>query len=131
MTTNQNPSLRLATSIAPVRIILLIEGAAIALTCAALYGQIGGSWLLFAALLLVPDVAMLGYLAGPRIGAMVYNLAHSYAMPLALAGVALRTDSQITLMLALIWGAHIGMDRALGYGLKYPSGFKDTHLSKV
>lgn len=84
----------------------------------------------FAALFLAPDVAFLGYLAGPRVGAAAYNTTHSTLGPLALAaiGVLYAPDA---MPLALIWLAHIGFDRALGYGLKYGSAFADTHLGRV
>jgi hypothetical protein len=87
-----------------------------------------GSWLLFAVLFLAPDLSMLGFLAGAKVGATAYNLAHNYILPLALAGVATLTDHREALPYALIWIAHIGLDRALGYGLKYSSGFGHTHL---
>jgi hypothetical protein len=70
-----------------------------------------------------------GYLGGPRVGAAVYNLVHSYAAPLAATLLLLLTGSPLTL--PLIWFAHIGFDRALGYGLKYPSSFHDTHLGRI
>ena len=74
---------------------------------------------------------MLAYLIGPRAGAFVYNLAHTYALalPLALAGFFL--GSALASTLALIWVAHIGLDRMLGYGLKYQSSFGDTHLGRI
>lgn len=130
MTLNHTQS-RQPLALHPLRYVLQWEGAGVAVACGVIYGQNGGSWLLFAALLLVPDIVMLGYLAGPRMGAAVYNLGHSYSGPLTLAAIGAATDTQITLLIALIWGAHIGMDRALGYGLKYASGFKDTHLGRV
>ena len=79
----------------------------------------------------MPDLSMVGYLAGPRIGSVVYNLAHIYLWPLALIALASFTSSTLIMQLALIWSAHIGMDRMLGYGLKYPTAFKDTHLQRL
>jgi hypothetical protein len=105
---------------------LLLFGAAIAL-----YVDGGFSGLAFALLILTPDLAMLGYLAGPRAGAIAYDIAHFEALPLALGAVGVLADSSVAVQLALIWLAHIGIDRALGYGLKYESGFKDTHLQRV
>lgn len=78
-----------------------------------------------------PDIGMLGYLAGTRVGAAVYNAFHTYPAPGVLAAVGLLTDRPLAVALALIWFAHIGMDRLFGYGLKYPTHFKDTHLSHV
>ncbi len=93
------------------------------------YHYVGGNWLLFAVLFLVPDVSMMGYIASPRIGARIYNLGHTYSAPalLALVGVVMATP--VLHALALIWAAHIGFDRLLGYGLKHPSAFHATHLS--
>jgi Domain of unknown function (DUF4260) len=82
-------------------------------------------------LLLAPDLAMLAYLAGPRAGALVYNLAHTYALALPLALAGFFVGSAVASALALIWIAHIGLDRMLGYGLKYASGFGDTHLGHI
>ena len=86
---------------------------------------------LFAALLLSPDLAMIAYLRGPRNGAISYNLAHLKILPLALGSIGLLTGSTLELQLALIWFAHIGMDRAAGYGLKLETGFSDTTFGKI
>jgi hypothetical protein len=115
----------------PVRAILRLEGAAAFATAAALYVHAGFSWPMFALLFLAPDLAMLGYLIGPRLGAGAYNAAHTYALALPLALAGFLAGEQAVLALALIWIAHIGIDRALGYGLKYPTGFGDTHLGRV
>jgi hypothetical protein len=94
-----------------------------------LYAHQGGSWLLFAALFFVPDVSFAGYVAGPRVGATIYNVAHSYVGPLVLALTMLGAGMGLTI--AVIWAAHIGFDRALGFGLKYPTAFADTHLGRI
>ncbi len=114
-----------------VRATLRLEGAAALAAAAALYAHAGFSWPLFAALFLAPDLAMLGYLVGPRLGAGAYNVAHTYALalPLALAGLFMGRPAVVAV--ALTWVAHIGFDRALGYGLKYSSGFGDTHLGRI
>ena len=112
-------------------VLLRAEGAALLLTSVMLYWVSGGSWLLFALLLLVPDLSMLGYLAGPRVGATVYNVFHAYPLPAALGAFGLLGGSPLALAVALVWFAHIGMDRLVGYGLKYPTEFKDTHLGRV
>ena len=84
------------------------------------------------ALFLAPDLAMLAYFAGPRAGALAYNLAHSaaFALALTLAGFFCR-PADLAVTVGLIWIAHIGIDRALGYGLKYPTSFDDTHLGRI
>jgi len=112
-----------------VRRLLRTEGAAAATVVILLYGRAGHSWLMFALLFLVPDLSMLGYLAGARAGALVYNVVHTYTGPLALAAVLLLTGGP--LVIPFVWLAHIGLDRALGYGLKYPTAFQDTHLGRI
>ena len=111
--------------------LLRVEGATVLAGSALLYWLGGGTWWLFALLLLAPDASMLGYLGGPRIGASVYNAFHSYPLPAVLAAFGLLGGSPLAVSLALVWFAHIGMDRALGYGLKYPTAFGDTHLGRV
>ncbi len=113
------------------RLLMRAEGGALLTASLVLYSLYRGSWVLFALLLLTPDLSMLGYLAGATTGAATYNLFHNYVLPAALGGYALLGDSSWVLSLALIWLAHIGMDRLVGYGLKYPTGFKDTHLNRV
>jgi hypothetical protein len=92
------------------------------------YQAIHASWLLFVVLLLVPDLSMLGYLRGARLGTICYNLVHTLIGPFLLIAYAYLTRSLWVLPYALIWTAHIGLDRVLGFGLKYPTGFRDTHL---
>lgn len=115
-----------------VRWMLRLEGLALFLLAAGLYAAAGGPWWLFLLLFLAPDLAFLAYLAGPRIGAGVYNAAHSLIGPLAFgaAGFYLAAAPPL-LWVALIWLAHTGIDRALGFGLKYASGFADTHLGRI
>jgi len=111
------------------RILRRIEGLALGVGATLLYSKLGASWWIFAALFLVPDVAMLGYLGGARLGARLYNVAHTYVSALSLAGIGLAVGSDAVIAAAVIWAAHIGFDRALGYGLKYETGFNHTHLS--
>ncbi|MDR3751969.1 MAG: DUF4260 domain-containing protein [Terracidiphilus sp.] len=112
----------------PVLFILRLEGLAIAAVSAVLYARTGASWWLFAALWLAPDLSMLGYVAGPCWGARTYNAIHAYVTPATLAVSALLLHQSGLLPFALVWVNHIGVDRLLGYGLKYPAGFKWTHL---
>lgn len=114
-----------------VRTLLRLEGLALALACAVFYSYFEGSWWMFAILLLAPDLSFLGYLAGPRIGAAVYNAAHAAIVPMLLGVVGMVVPSALAMHLALIWSAHIGIDRALGYGLKYDGGFSFTHLGRI
>jgi hypothetical protein len=116
--------------IAPVVTWLRLEGLAVALLSILLYAHTGASWWLFTGWL-VPDISFVVYLAGPRWGAAGYNTVHSYVLPAILAGVALFLHPAAPLMpIALIWFNHIGVDRTLGYGLKYPTGFGFTHLKR-
>ena len=112
-------------------VMLRAEGAAMLAGSVLLYWLSGGSWWLFGLLLLAPDVSMLGYLAGRGVGAAVYNVFHSYPLPAVLGGIGLLAGAPLAVAVALVWFAHIGMDRMLGYGLKYDTGFKDTHLGRV
>jgi hypothetical protein len=82
-------------------------------------------------LFLVPDLSFAAYLAGPRTGAIVYNAAHSYLLPVALMTAGFALPEPLILSIAMIWLAHIGIDRALGYGLKYEAGFGFTHLGRI
>ena len=111
--------------------LLRVEGIALLALSVLLYWVNGGSWLLFGALLFAPDLSMLGYLAGPKVGAVIYNAFHTYAMPAVVGALGMIFASPLALAVALIWFAHIGVDRILGYGLKYPTSFKDTHLERV
>lgn len=112
-------------------LLLRVEGAMLLVATTAFYWREDNSWLLFAIAFFLPDLSMLGYTARPRTGATVYNLAHTSVLPLVLVLGGVVADQPLVTALALIWLAHIGFDRLLGYGLKYPEGFKETHLSRV
>ena len=114
-----------------VAVLLRIEGAAALVAALALYGHADFSWPLFALLFLAPDLAMLAYLAGPRLGAAGYNLVHTYTVALALTLAGFFGAMPAATAGGLILIAHIGFDRALGFGLKYASGFGDTHLHRA
>jgi hypothetical protein len=105
---------------------------AVAAVTAVLFARTGVSWWLFAALWLVPDLSMLGYLGGPCRGARTYNAYHNYVGPAAMGVCAFLLHAPALLLaIALIWANHIGVDRFLGYGLKYGDGFGFTHLGRV
>ena len=114
-----------------VNILLRLEGLTLFLGMILLYAVWGGSWLSFAVLFLVPDLSFLAYLADAKTGAVVYNAAHSYLAPVALMTSGFAIGDPLTLSIAMIWLAHIGIDRALGYGLKYAEGFGYTHLGRI
>ena len=106
------------------------EAGALLALAVALYARSGESWPLFAALFLAPDLGMLGYLAGPRVGAATYNAVHAAVLPVALAAYGLFTGNGTATAVATIWLAHIAFDRLMGYGFKLPSAFGDTHLGR-
>ena len=110
---------------------LRLEGAALLVGATWGFALTDASWGLYALLLFVPDVSMAGYLRGPRVGAHVYNAAHTTLGPAALAAVASAAGWTLGVPVALVWAAHIGLDRMLGYGLKRPEGFHHTHLGPV
>jgi hypothetical protein len=111
--------------------LLRLEGLGLMGAALAAYSQMGGDWGLFAWLFLVPDLAMLGYLAGPAFGAAAYNAAHTTLLPLVLGAFGVLGAAPLAVSIALIWLAHVGFDRAMGYGLKYASGFGHTHLGRA
>lgn len=111
---------------------LRLEGLAAFGVAATVYAHLGLGWWWFVALFLAPDLSMLGYLGGTRAGALAYNLAHTYVGALLLVALAAATWPHRALAAAgLIWCAHIGLDRALGYGLKSRDDFGLTHLGRV
>ena len=113
------------------RVLLHAEGAVVATAAVAVYFHVGYPWWLLVALALAPDLSMLGYLAGTRTGAVSYDALHTYALPVALATAGWIAGAELAVQVGLIWIVHIGVDRTLGYGLKYPTDFRDTHLQRV
>lgn len=111
-------------------VLLRSEGVALLAMATVLYGRYGRSWWLFLALLPVPDLDLLGLLWSKRVGAVTYDLTHTYVPPAVLGLVGVLTRSGLAVALALVWFAHIGMDRGLGLGLQYPDGSGCTHLRK-
>jgi len=114
-----------------VRTLLRLEGLTLFAGMTLLYGFWGGPWWVYAVLFLAPDISFLGYLAGPKVGAIAYNAVHSYIVPMALMTAGFGFAPPLLLTVAMIWLAHIGFDRALGYGLKYSAGFGFTHLGRI
>ena len=114
-----------------VRWWLRLEGAAAFAAGLVLYGWLGGPWLLAIPFLLLPDLSAVGYLRGPRVGAFTYNLIHNWAIGLGVLGLGVAADSTPLLIAGAVLVAHTGMDRAVGYGLKLPTSFHDTHLGRM
>jgi hypothetical protein len=111
--------------------LLRVEETALLFGAVALYWQMHFSWVLFAVLFLAPDLFMVGYLANPRVGAAVYNLGHVVAVPLVVFALGWWLGRRGWMAVGIIWFSHIALDRLLGFGLKYPGAFKDTHLQHV
>lgn len=112
-----------------IKTYLKLEGFAVFALSVYVYFALGFGWAAFLFLLLVPDVSMLGYLKDSKTGATIYNAGHTYLVPGLLGAIGYGLDANALLAASLIWIAHIGMDRMLGYGLKRFTGFKDTHLT--
>jgi hypothetical protein len=114
-----------------VALLLRAEHVAIFAAGVIAYVALGGSWLLLLPVLLAIDLSMVGYLAGPRLGAITYNAAHNLVVALAVLGIGWWTGIGWLQLLGFLWVGHVGMDRSLGYGLKLPSDFRDTHLGRI
>lgn len=114
-----------------VDLLIRLEWLAVLIMAVAAYWSGGYAWWIFALLILAPDLTMIGYLAGPYIGAITYNVVHTVIAPLALAALGLWFGLDWALQIAIILLAHIAIDRALGYGLKLSTGFKDTHMGRI
>jgi hypothetical protein len=110
---------------------LRIEGLAALGAGVALYLGQGGQLLLLVPLLLAVDVSMAGYAVNPRAGAFAYNLAHNWALGLVVLGIGAQLASTPLLLAGAVLVGHVGMDRVAGYGLKYPTAFRDTHLGRI
>lgn len=114
-----------------MKTLLRLEHSALAAAALVAYQLSGGNWWLFAALILLPDISMAGYLVNPRVGAWCYNAAHTWIAPVALWLVSVALEWPLLTQIAIILAAHIAIDRTLGYGLKHESGFQDTHLGRI
>lgn len=111
--------------------LLRLEGLAVLALALFAYGRLEFSWLIFFLLLLWPDVAIVAYALNKNVGTAVYNLLHTYTLPIILLMASVIFSWSFGIQFAVIWFAHIGMDRLFGYGLKYSSDFKDTHLTRL
>ena len=131
--TTAHPTSHARLDVAPpsTRTWLRLEGVAAFVAGLAIFGVAGGSWLLALPLLLVPDLSMVGYVGGPRLGAFTYNLFHTWAMGLVVLGLGVWSGIDAVVLAGAILIAHVGMDRAAGYGLKLPTSFHDTHLGRI
>lgn len=110
---------------------LRAEGLAAFVAGLAMYVAVGGDWLLLVPLILVPDLSMIGYLRGPTVGAFTYNLVHNWAVGILVLGLGAWLAVVPLVLAGAVLIAHVGMDRAAGYGLKSATSFKDTHLGRI
>lgn len=110
-------------------VFLRVEGLIVLIVALFAYFQLNGPLWILIVFALAPDISMLGYLVSNRIGSLSYNMVHTYAVPLSIGVVGYWAELSLILLITLIWIGHIGVDRFVGYGLIYQSGFKDTHLS--
>lgn len=113
-----------------LRLLLRLEGFSMALVGMAGAWICSATWWEVAVVALAPDLSMAGYILGPKYGAWTYNAAHTYVLPLLLVAFGWLIESAL-LPIACIWLVHIGVDRALGYGLKSATGFSITHLGQI
>jgi Domain of unknown function (DUF4260) len=112
-------------------LLLRLEEACLLTVAVLAYAHFHFSWVLFAVLFLAPDLFMVGYLANPRVGSALYNFGHTLVVPIALFAAAYGMHWRAGMAVGVIWAAHIAFDRLLGYGLKYPVRFQDTHLQHL
>ena len=113
------------------RMFLILESIVIFIGALLIYLFLSGNWIIFLVLLFAPDIFIVGYLKNSRIGSIIYNIGHIYVWSIILIVIGILIDLNLLILFSLIWIAHISMDRAMGYGLKYPSDFKDTHMQKI
>lgn len=114
-----------------VKILLRLEGLAILLVSVYFFSVVSGNWIAFVILFLLPDLALLAYLKDNRFGSTFYNLVHNYMTVLVVVAIGYLIGNDVVISVGLVLSSHIGLDRLVGYGLKYPIGSKTTHLQKV
>lgn len=113
------------------KVLLQAEGLLVFMVALLMYRELDASWWLFVLLFLIPDLSIIGYVSNAALGAATYNIVHTYALPIVLYAGGFVTERSWWMVIAIIWAAHIGFDRVLGYGLKYATAFRDTHCGRV
>ncbi|HDX9627408.1 TPA: DUF4260 domain-containing protein [Bacillus cereus] len=111
--------------------IVHFEGLVVFLAATYTYSIYEFSWIIFLVFLLAPDLSMLAYGINNHVGAKIYNIFHTYIISIVIAIIGVYFKIDTVIMIGLIWTAHIGMDRMCGYGLKYETDFKDTHIQRL
>jgi len=125
------PEVKPAISRSTPTFVLRLEALVIAVGSIVVFGATGGDWGLYFAVWLAPDLAMLGYIGGARIGSICYNTTHNLMLPIGLMALGFYSKDPLTLQLGLVWVSHVAIDRVLGYGLKYEDGFHHTHFTRT
>jgi hypothetical protein len=113
------------------KLLLRIEGVVLFAASIAVFAMQQQPWWIYPALLFIPDIFMLGYLRNTKLGSIIYNIGHSYPAAALVTLLGFLAASPLTIAVGAIWFGHIGWDRAFGYGLKYASSFKHTHLGDL
>jgi hypothetical protein len=111
--------------------VIALEEAAIFVLSVVLFSKLSFAWWWYLALILTPDLSMFGYAVNTRVGAMAYNLFHHKAVAIVIYISGLFLKNEVLQLVGLILFGHSGMDRMLGYGLKYPDSFQNTHLGLI
>ncbi|UOQ71573.1 DUF4260 domain-containing protein [Hymenobacter cellulosilyticus] len=114
-----------------MKLLLKIEELAQVLLALFVFTYLPYAWWVLPATFLLPDLSMLGYVAGPRVGAVCYNLAHHKALALAVGVTGWVLGLPLLVLAGTVLLGHSAFDRLLGYGLKHTTGFHDTHLGQV
>lgn len=96
-----------------------------------LFSLLDFSWWWFPVLLLLPDLSMIGYVFGNKSGAILYNIFHHQGIAILVYFSGIYLENELVQLVGIILFAHSVMDRIFGYGLKYFTGFQDTHLGKI
>lgn len=131
MTTTSAQIARMLARSTDVSLMLRLESLVVFILFIVLYAYFNGNFWQFLLLLLLPDVSFIAYMLNRKAGRVVYNIAHTYTTAILMGALWIVAGIDWMLPLALIWGAHIAMDRVVGYGLKYSTENKDTHLQRL
>jgi Domain of unknown function (DUF4260) len=114
-----------------MKTLLKLEGFALFVLSIFLFSRLPYPWWVYPLLFFVPDISMIGYVRNPRVGAVIYNLVHHYAVSIGLYLLGVFLGSPVLQLIGVILLGHSSLDRALGYGLKYEDSFQNTHLGRI
>jgi hypothetical protein len=111
--------------------LIALEEAAMFAFSIYLFSRLSFAWWLYVALILTPDLSMIGYMVNTRVGAKLYNFFHHKAVAIVVYIAGVYVNNEVVQLIGLILFGHSSMDRMLGYGLKYPDSFQNTHLGLI